>query len=102
MKIVGRRYDNYLLMTIIVLIVLPVLLAFSNFFTIIYRSEIFTFSLEYFNDEYFAFQIQSYFQYGVFVVMLILYPLYPSVFSIKKFFIKRNPECVIIEYEILR
>ena len=102
MKILGRHYDNYLLMTIIVLIVLPVLLALSNFFTIIYRIEIFTFSLEYFNNEYFAFQLLSYFQYGVFVVMLIVYPLYPSVFSLEKFLIKRNPESAIIEYEIIK
>jgi hypothetical protein len=102
MKIVVRYFDNYLLLTVIVLLVLPVLLAFSNFFTIIYRLEIFTFSLQYFNNEYFAFQILSYFQYGVFVVMLIVYPLYPSVFSLEKFFIKRNPETAIIEYEMLK
>jgi hypothetical protein len=34
--------------------------------------------------------------------MLILYPLYPSAFSVEKFFIKRNPENAIIEYEILK
>lgn len=102
MKIVSRRYDNYLLMTIIVLIVLPILLAFSNLVTVIYKQEIFLFSFEYFNNEYFAFQIRDYFQYGVFVVMLIVYPLYPSVFSLEKFFIKRNPENVIIEYEMLK
>jgi hypothetical protein len=100
MKILGRRYDNYLFLTIIVLIVLPVLPAFSNFFTIIYRLEIFSFSSEYFNNGYVAFQIQSYFQYAVFVVMLILYPLYPSAFSLEKFFIRRNPKSAIIEYEM--
>jgi hypothetical protein len=102
MKIVGRHYDNYLLITIIVLIILPLLLGLSNFFTIIYRLEIFTFSLEYFNNEFLAFQILSFFQYGVFVVMLVLYPLYPSAFSVEKFFIKRNPESAIIEYETLK
>jgi hypothetical protein len=36
------------------------------------------------------------------VVMLIVYPLYPSVFSLEKFLIKRNPESVITEYEMLK
>ena len=102
MKIVIRYFDNYLLLTIIVLIVLPILLGLSNFFTIIYRLEIFSFSLQYFNDEYLAFQLLSFFQYGIFVAMLIVYPLYPSVFSLEKFFIKRNPESAIIEYEMLK
>jgi hypothetical protein len=101
-RLLRRYYDNYLLITIIVLIILPVLLAFSNFLSINYKLEIATFSLEYFNNESLAFQILSFFQYGVFVVMLILYPLYPSAFSVEKFFIKRNPETAIIEYEMLK
>jgi hypothetical protein len=102
MKLLHGHYDNYLLLTIAVLVILPVLLALSNFFTLTYRIEIYSYFLVYFDNGYLGLQIISFFQYGVFVVMLILYPLYPSAFSVEKFFVNRNPQSPIIEYEMLK
>jgi hypothetical protein len=88
---------------ILVFFVSPLLLAVSTFFKIYYADEIILFSSEYFNDIYFGFQLLSLFQYVVFTVMLIVYPLYPAAFSIEKFFLNREPQnSAIIEYEILR
>lgn len=102
MKPLNGVYDNYLLLTITVLVILPVLLALSTFFTITYRIEIYSYSVLYFNNGYLGFHILSFFQYSVFVVMLILYPLYPSMLSLEKFLVNRNPESTVTEYELLK
>jgi hypothetical protein len=102
MMLLNDVYDNYLLLTITVLVILPVLLALSTFFFSSYKLEIYSYSLLYFDNGYLGFQILSFFQYGVFVVMLILYPIYPSMLSLKKFLVNRNPESAIIEYELLK
>jgi len=87
----------------LVFVVFPVLLAISTFFKINYEEDIILFSYEYFNNVYFGFQLLSLFQYGVFAVMFIVYPIYPALFSIEKFFTNREPQnSAIIEYEVLK
>jgi hypothetical protein len=102
MKLLRRHYDNHLLITIIVLVILPILLAFSNFFRYIYSEKILSFSLVYFNDVYFGFRILDLFQYCVFVVMLILYPSYHNILSTERYFGKRDPRSALVEYEVLK
>jgi hypothetical protein len=88
---------------IVVFFILPVLLGASTFYKEQFKDDILLDSFKYFNDPFFGFNLLSYFQYGIFIVMLILYPIYPSVFSIEKFFIKKNfQNSPIIEYEILK
>ena len=78
-------------------------LAVSTFTKINYKEEIILFSSEYFTDIYFGFHLLSLLQYGVFIVMLIVYPIYPAVFSIQKFFVEREPQnSAIVEYKILK
>jgi len=103
MNVFGRHYDNYLPVMIVVFFVLPVLLGVSTFYKGYFAEDIILYSIKYFNNAYFGFSLFSYFQYGIFIVMLILYPIYPSVFSIEKFFIKKKfQNSPIIEYEILK
>jgi hypothetical protein len=103
MKLLKHEYDKHLIITLIVLIALPVLLGTTNFFSSgIYNERIIRFSLIYFNDPYTGLWIVYSFQYIVFAVMLILYPIYPLIFSIEKYFWKRNPRVAIAEYDLLK
>src|SRR5688572_14289591 len=102
MKLLNRHYDSYIIVMVFVLGVLPILLAISTFFSIKYREDIMLFSYEYFEDINFGIQLLSLFQYGVFVDMLILYPIYPAAFSIERYFMKRKCQrSALREYEIL-
>jgi hypothetical protein len=102
MKLLDHNYDKHLLISIMVLIALPILLGSSNFFSEVYSEKIISFFLVYFDDPYLGFQILYSFQYIVFAVMLVLYPIYPFIFSIEKYFSKRNPKSAVSEYEILK
>ena len=58
------------------------------------------YSVEQFGNISFGIQLLSFFQYCVFAVMLILYPMYPSPSHLEKFFMKRRfPDK---EYETLK
>src|SRR5215203_3555046 len=103
MKLLNRHYDNYIIVMVFVFGVLPILLAISSEFYIIYREDIMLFSSEYFEDIYFGFELLNLFQYVLFAVMLILYPIYPAAFSIERYFMKRKSQrSALKEYEILR
>ncbi|MDF2738383.1 MAG: hypothetical protein K0S93_2243 [Nitrososphaeraceae archaeon] len=103
MNVLGRQYDNYLPVMICVFFILPILLGISTFYKGNFAEDIILYSIEYFNNPYFGFNLLSYFQYSIFIVMLVLYPIYPSVFSIEKFFIKRKfQNSPILEYEGLK
>jgi hypothetical protein len=95
-------YDKYQLQTVIVLVILPVLLAISNFFGSVYYDLIYSYFLVYFNNGDLGFQLIDLFQYAVFVIMLVVYPIYPIAFSIEKYFSKSDARSVIKEYEILK
>lgn len=100
--IVHSRYDNYVKLTIFALVILPLLLLFSNIFIKIYYIDIYTFFIAYSNNGYLGFQIAFLFQYFVFAVLLVLYPLSSFVYSMEKYFRKRNPQSIIVEEEIIK
>jgi hypothetical protein len=93
-----RHYDNYLIFTIIVLIILPVFLALSS----IFLSEILFFFQKYFNNGNLGVQLVFLLQYAIFGVMLIVYPIYPAVYPTKKYFEKRGALNAVKEYENLK
>ena len=45
------------------------------------------------------FIVLSYFQYSVLIIMFIVYPLFPIIYSSEKYFQKRGYENTVIEYE---
>lgn len=102
MKLLGHDYDKHLLITIIVLVGVPIVLGFTNFFSVIYYDTITSFFLVYFDNSDLGFEILYAFQYVVFVLMLVVYPVYPFILSIEKYITKRNPKDTIREYEFLK
>lgn len=102
MKLLNYKHDKHLVLTVIVLVILPTTLGISNYYSEIYYEKIFSFFLIYFNDGYLGFQIINSFQYVTFIVMLIVYPLYPLITSLNKHFSKRNPRIAIFEYDFIR
>lgn len=101
------NYDMHLVITVIVLVALPILLGFSTFILIneFYKNEIITFFFLNFNDPEAGIQFLASFhllQYGIFIVMVILYPVYPLIFSIEKHLSKRNPKSAVTEYQALK
>lgn len=107
MKSLKQDYDKHLIVTVIVLVALPILLFSSTFIlaNVSYQTQIITLFMENFNDPRMGFQFLvslTLLQYGIFVVMLILYPAYPFVFSIENHLNKRNPKSALTEYEILK
>jgi hypothetical protein len=108
MNSLKQNYDKHLIVTVIVLVGLPILLVYSTFtlINISYQNQIITFFINYFNDPDIGIGIANQFfgsfgilQYVIFVVMLILYPVYPFIFSIEKHLSKRNPKSALTEYE---
>ena len=87
-----RDTDSYIFVMIFVFVVLPFLLAISTFIKINYPGEIILLSSEYSDDIYFGFGLLSLFQYGVFVIMLILYPIYPSAFLYTEILREKRPK----------
>lgn len=102
MNLLDHKYDKHYLVTLIVLIVLPIVLGFSNFFSEIYYARIISFFLVYTDNPYLGFQILYVFQYIIFAVMLVAYPIYPFTFSMEKYFGDRNPWSAIAEYDFLK
>lgn len=49
-----------------------------------------------------AVSITNYFQYGLIIIIVIIYPLYPYVYSAEGYFKRRGFEDVIIEYERIK
>jgi hypothetical protein len=91
-----------LLVTVVVLVALPILLIFSNLIGSLYSDEIITFSRRNFGIPDLGIQLINSIQYVIFAVMLILYPIYPSLFSVEKHLGKRNPKSTVTEYHILK
>jgi hypothetical protein len=89
-------------LSVLALIVLPLLLLLSqigfeelrSFF--ITRLQNGTFSLEYVNSQIYIYYIIIYFQYSVFIVTLIVYPLFSVVYSSERYFQKRGYENTVI------
>jgi hypothetical protein len=110
MKSLEQNYDKHLVVTVIVLIALPILLGLSDFILTAYDYQITTFFYERnVEDPVLGLELANRFkqalhilQYVIFAVMLILYPIYPIIFSIEKHFNKRNPKSAIREYHILK
>jgi hypothetical protein len=102
-----QNYDKHVIITVIVLIGLPILLGYSTFalLNVFYQNQIITFFIIKFNDPSIGFQFLSSLvtlQYAIFVVMLILYPIYPFIFSIENHLRKRNPKSALTEYQALK
>jgi hypothetical protein len=107
MKSLKQNYDKHLIVTVIVLVALPILLGSSIFIleNDFYRNQVITFSFQIFNDPEIGIQFLAslkLLQYVIFAVMLILYPVYPFIFSIEKHTNKRNPKAVLTEYQTLK
>jgi hypothetical protein len=107
MKLLSQNYDKHLVVTVIVLVALPILLGSSTFILIneFYRNQIITFFFRNFDDATIGIQFLASFkplQYVIFVLMLILYPVYPSIFSIENHLSKRNPKSAVTEYQALK
>jgi hypothetical protein len=109
MKSLKQNYDKHLVVTIIVLVALPILLGWSTFVLISYSSEVITFFGEIFNNFEIGYEIGSQFlasliqlQYVIFVVMLVLYPVYPFIFSLENHLSNRNPKSAVTEYQALK
>jgi len=110
MKSLKQNYDKHLIVTQIVLVALPILLGSSTFilYNDFYRNEIITSFVNYYGQDI-GFDIGFQFlfslillQYVIFVVMLILYPVYPSIFSLEKHLNRRNPKGALTEYQALK
>jgi hypothetical protein len=107
MKSLKQNYDKHLIVTVIVLVALPILLGSSIFILTndFYRDQVITFFFDNFNDinlgSQFLISLRQ-LQYVIFAVMLILYPVYPFIFSIEKYTNKRNPKAVLTEYQTLK
>src|SRR5688572_25855255 len=107
MKSLKQDHDKHLVVTVIVLVALPILLAYSTFIlaNVSYQTQIITLFMENFNDPRIGFQFLvslMLLQYVIFVVMLILYPAYPFIFSIENHLSKRNPKSALTEYQVLK
>ena len=107
MKSLKQNYDKHLIVTVIVLVALPILLGSSTFVltNVFYQNQIIIFFVNNFNDINLGFQFLNslaLLQYVIFAVMLILYPVYPFIFSIEKYANKRNPKAVLTEYQTLK
>jgi hypothetical protein len=81
---------------------LPALLGISNIIIDIYSNQIISFSILRFNNPSIVLDLLQVFQYVVFAVMLILYPIYPFFYSLKNYFSGRNPRSIITEYKVLK
>jgi hypothetical protein len=102
-----KNYDKHLVVTVVVLVVLPILLGFTTFILIneFYLNQIITFFYLNFNDIEAGIQfliLLKLLQYGIFIVMLVLYPVYPLIFSIENHLNKRNPKSAVTEYQALK
>jgi hypothetical protein len=108
MRSIQDNFDKHLLITLIVLIVLPICLAMSSFAIDIpfFSNPIVDFYIDNFSDYDNSLSTQLFeslkiLQYAIFVVMLVIYPCYPYLLSLRKYYGKRNPRSVIIEHEVL-
>jgi hypothetical protein len=111
MKSLKQNYDKHLVITIIVLVALPILLGSSTFVLISgdYQNQIISFFVQLFNNIEIGYDIGRQFlasliqlQYVIFIVMLVLYPVYPFIFSLENHLGKRNPKSAVAEYQALK
>jgi hypothetical protein len=107
MKSLKQNYDKHLVITVIVLIALPILLIASTFILTnhSYQNQVITFFFLIFKDPEIGIQFLAslyLLQYVIFVVMLILYPLYPFISSIENHLSKRNLKSALTEYQVLK
>src|SRR5829696_1684859 len=110
MKSLNQNYDKHLITTIIVLVALPILLGSSTFVLISDQIEVLAFFGQFFNDNFeVAYEVTYQFlvslillQYLIFAIMLILYPVYPFIFSIENHLNQRNPKSAVVEYQALK
>jgi hypothetical protein len=103
-----ENYDKHVVVTIIVLVGLPILLSSSSFIILNQGYVITEFFPQVFSTEI-GVRIGVQFvtslgllQYVIFIVMLILYPVYPLSFSLESHLNKRKPERAIFEYKVVK
>jgi hypothetical protein len=104
MKSLKQNYDKHLIVTLIVLVGLPILLGFSTYIHF-HIDETIIFFIDFFNDSEIGYSFLDslvLLQYVVLICMFILYPVYPSIFSIEKHLNKRNPKVALTEYQFLK
>lgn len=97
-KKVHFHVNKYSVFSFIVLIVLPLLLILSSLF---YASILYFFQ-DYFNDAYLGAYTVSVLQYAIFVMMIVAYPIYPTLHPMGEYFTKVGPRNAVKEYEHLK
>lgn len=107
MKSLKRGYDRHWVATMVVLVALPIILGSSTFVLINepYTNQFITFLGQILDDVQIGFEfLQSLIllQYVIVIMMLILYPIYPHIFSLENHLSKRNAKSALSEYETLR
>jgi hypothetical protein len=103
MRSLKDTFNNHLLITLIVLVGLLFFLAISSFATDIdvYSNTIVEFFIFNFDDYDSSLSTQLLNSLHLFCNMLIIYPCYPYLFSLRKYYSNRNPRSIINEFDLL-
>ena len=85
------------LIMVCVLIILPVILFLSSIYV-----DVIPMLVGDFNKYNLGYEFVPILQYAIFVVMLIVYPIFPLFYSVEKYFKKIGPRNVLLEYQNLK